>query len=377
MSLLTDSQCLTGSTRMEDSGGVKVNQMDGEDEWEETGDRQTGGQTGKGDRLSVRSAASWTESQLEGAGLRTPLEAEPESQREGAGLRTPLGAGLRTALEAEPAENELPEHAAQVFSPSVAVLHCPNSPRDTEAFWEMESEKRPFLGPRGEPQDYNQHGCHYEDMPPARCGPGCLSRDVLKGGVSLMTSLLLFPLLVWGGFLFLPFDAPLMDGAALRLVYVLRCSVFASIPIALGWLVLGASRLRSSGVGPRFDDELKEAEPQEVSVHRRFVSDSASLFLIYFLQLVVMAMYLSQHQLKLVPLLTMVFAFGRLVYWVAAACGSSVRAFGFGLSFLPSLAMMAANIYFLFTVEAEGSIFSLVPGGDALTPPPARQRFWG
>lgn len=64
-------------------------------------------------------------------------------------------------------------------------------------------------------------------------------------------------------------------------------------------------------IRPLFDDEEKEVELQEVTVHRRFVSDSASLFLIYFLQLVVMAMYLSQEQLKLVPLLTVVFAFGR------------------------------------------------------------------
>lgn len=64
-------------------------------------------------------------------------------------------------------------------------------------------------------------------------------------------------------------------------------------------------------IQPLFDDEVKETELQEVTVHRRFVSDSASLFLIYFLQLVVMAMYLSQEQLKLVPLLTVVFAFGR------------------------------------------------------------------
>ena len=53
-------------------------------------------------------------------------------------------------------------------------------------------------------------------------------------GVSLMTSALFFPLLVWGGFVFLPFDAPLLDGAPLRLVYTLRCSVFAAVPIVLG-----------------------------------------------------------------------------------------------------------------------------------------------
>lgn len=245
----------------------------------------------------------------------------------------------------------------------------------------MESEKSPFLGPCGAPQDYNQHGYQYEwteDTPPAKCGRGCPSRDVLKVGVSLLMSALFFPLLVWGGFVFLPFDAPLLDGAPLRLVYTLRCSVFATVPIVLGWLVLGISRLRSGAIRPLFEEEVKEAELQEVNVHRRFVSDSTSLFLIYFLQLVVMAMYLSQENLKLIPLLTIVFALGRLVYWVAAAFGSSIRGFGFGLSFLPSLSMMVANIYFIFTVEAAGSIFSLPPlPEEALPPPSGKQRFWG
>ncbi|XP_030274199.1 transmembrane protein 79-like [Sparus aurata] len=346
------------------------------------GDRQTGGQTGgqtgKDERVSVRSdislreAVSWTESERE-------LMAEGE--RRGGGAGDYDGAGLMTHLEAEPIENHLPEKAAQVFSPAVTVLPLPSSPREGEAFWEMESEKSPFLSPRGVPQDYNQHGYQHEwteDPPPATCGRGCPSRDVLKVGVSLMTSALFFPFLVWGGFVFLPFDAPLLDGAPLRLVYTLRCSVFATAPIVLGWLVLGVSRLRYGVIRPLFDDTVKEAELQEVSVHQRFVSDSTSLFLIYFLQLVVMAIYLSQEQLKLVPLLTVVFAFGRLVYWVAAAFGSSIRGFGFGLSFLPSLAMMAANTYFIFTVEAAGSIFSLPPPPEqVLAPPAGRQRFWG
>lgn len=53
-------------------------------------------------------------------------------------------------------------------------------------------------------------------------------------GVSLFTSALFFPFLVWGGFVFLPFDAPLLDAVPLRLVYTLRCSVFAAVPIVLG-----------------------------------------------------------------------------------------------------------------------------------------------
>lgn len=386
MSVLIDAQT--------PSGNMKTDQPGEEDEGVESaamepstmpwpGDRQTGGQTGgqtgKGDRMSVRSdtslreAASWTESEremmVEGdrkrGGAKDEEEAEPPTHLE--------------EEEEEPTENHLPEKAAQVFSPAVTVLPSPSSPRDSEAFWEMQSEKSPFLSPRGVPQDYDQHGYQYwtEEKRPGPCTGSCPSRDSLKVGVSIMTSALFFPFLVWGGFIFLPFDAPLLDGAPLRLVYTLRCSVFAVIPIILGWLVLGVSRLRSGVFRPLFEDGEKDVELHDITVHRRFLSDSASLFLIYFLQLVVMAMYLSQEQLKLIPLLTIVFALGRLVYWVAAAFGSSVRGFGFGLSFLPSVAMMVANIYFIFTVEASGSIFSVPPPPEEVLPPPGRQRFWG
>lgn len=80
-----------------------------------------------------------------------------------------------------------------------------------------------------------------------------------------------------------------------------------------GWLVLGISRLRSGAFRPLFDEQEKGAELEGVTIHRRFVSDSVSLFLIYFVQLAVMAMYLGQENLKLVPLLTVVFALGRWV----------------------------------------------------------------
>ena len=52
-------------------------------------------------------------------------------------------------------------------------------------------------------------------------------------------------------------------------------------------------------------------ESAQVRIHRRFLADSGALFLLYGVQLVVMAMYLSQEQLKLVPLLMIVFALGR------------------------------------------------------------------
>nr|XP_057908921.1 transmembrane protein 79 isoform X2 [Doryrhamphus excisus]XP_057908922.1 transmembrane protein 79 isoform X2 [Doryrhamphus excisus]XP_057908923.1 transmembrane protein 79 isoform X2 [Doryrhamphus excisus] len=270
----------------------------------------------------------------------------------------------------EPEENQLPEKAAQVFHP--AVIQSLSSSRQSETMGEIDKS------PQNVSQGFNQHGFPYdwrEDTPQTTDGRGCPSRDNLKICVSLMTSAIFFPFLVWGGFVFLPFDAPLLDGAPFRLVYTLRCSVIAATPVILGWLVLGISRLRFGIVQPLFKEEQ---QLQEVKLHRGFMSDSVTLFLLYFLQLVVMAMYLSQEQLKLVPLLTIIFAIGRLAYWVAAAFGSSIRGFGFGLSFLPILVMMVANMVFIFTMEPSALIFSLSDKPkEVLTTPSRKQRFWG
>ncbi|CAL8336850.1 transmembrane protein 79 [Gadus morhua] len=261
------------------------------------------------------------------------------------------------------------EEAAQLLSPEVTVLRC--TPMGSKDFWDTDTEKVPFLGTHVPPAE-DFYPDWYPEQQPSKCGGCCGNRDALKAGVSLFTAALLFPFLVWGGFVFLPFDAPMLESAPMRLVFTLRCSVFATVPIILGWLVLGASRLRTGDV--REDGGCEESPL--VRVHRRFLADSASLFLLYMVQLVVMAMYLSQEQLKLVPLLTIVFALGRLVYWIAASLGSSVRGFGFGLSFLPSLTMLVANLYFIFTMEAAGSLFAQEVETHQ-DPPPTKQRFWG
>lgn len=75
-----------------------------------------------------------------------------------------------------------------------------------------------------------------------------------------------------------------------------------------GLLVLGISRVHFNVLRPQFESQT---EVKEVSVHRHFVDESISLFLLYFIQLAVLAAYLNHDLLKLVPLLTIVFTFGR------------------------------------------------------------------
>lgn len=80
----------------------------------------------------------------------------------------PGGGGPSPHLE-QPVANHLPEKAAQVFSP--AGNHFPPPHKENEVLWEMQSERSPFLGPRGL-QVYGQPGFQDEwpeDRPPRRC----------------------------------------------------------------------------------------------------------------------------------------------------------------------------------------------------------------
>ncbi|XP_069040761.1 transmembrane protein 79 isoform X2 [Lepisosteus oculatus] len=300
--------------------------------------------------------------------------AEKREAEKGSGVLGATGA----EMEEDPLVNSLPEKAAQVFSPSVRILgprsglHRKSADREELCVHGGDPEKSPFLNRQGTPPD----GYWPEDDGPShargRCC-GCRGRDALKSLSSLVAAALIFPLLLWGGFVFLPFDAPLLPGAPLRLVYTLRCAAFATVPVVLGVLVLGLSRLCWASLMPQ------SQERGEVWVHRHFVQDSLSLFLLFFLNLAVLSTYLSQETLKLVPLLTGLFAIARLVYWLAFALGSSFRGLGFGLTFFPVLVMLVANLYFTFVQEG-GSIFALEePEEPGATPPPGqpRLRFWG
>lgn len=77
-----------------------------------------------------------------------------------------------------------------------------------------------------------------------------------------------------------------------------------------GVLVQGVARLRHSSLKPLYQGQQVH---REVAVHWHFVNESLALFLFYFLQLAVMATYVSQDLIKMVPLLTIIFAFGRFV----------------------------------------------------------------
>uniref|UniRef100_A0A3P9PAV0 Transmembrane protein 79a n=1 Tax=Poecilia reticulata TaxID=8081 RepID=A0A3P9PAV0_POERE len=286
----------------------------------------------------VRSKAKWRESMPEGERWRDDEIALQRSNK---------GDGSLADDEDEGDDGWMSEKPSMGFTPHVRIV-CPTT-KDCFSFIMF----------------------YFSSLITADCvSSSDVCSEKLQLALATLAAGFCFPLLVWGGYALLPFDPPKLDSAPYRVLYTLRCSFFAIIPIILGVLVQGIARLRFSAVKPLYQGDLVD---KEVMVHWHYVNESLHLFLFYFLQLAIMTTYISQDLLKLVPLLTIIFVFGRLIYWVCLALGSTIRAFGFGFSFLPVLVMLGANIYFVCSEVGPGSVFDVAPPS---TDPPPKLRWW-
>nr|XP_061808261.1 transmembrane protein 79-like [Nerophis lumbriciformis] len=305
------------------------------------------------------SKAKWRESMPEGDKWRDDTPASPRDSK---------GDGSLADDEEEEIEDEsswVPEKGAPVFTPQVKIVR-----RQSSEVVPLESR---LDVDEDDQQQYYKETLHYDydcNEPKEKiCDDVCSEK--LKLALWTASAALIFPFLVWGGYALLPFDSPLMGSAPHRVVYTLRCAVFASVPVMLGVVVQGVARIRYGEVKPRFQNPSPN---QKVSVHAHYVSQSVGLFLFYFLQLAVLASYVSHDLIKMVPLLSVIFVFGRLIYWLCLSLGSSVRGLGFGLSFFPMLVMLAANIYYVSSSTGTESVFDVEP---PTTAPPPQQRWWG
>ncbi|XP_077598979.1 uncharacterized protein tmem79a [Stigmatopora nigra] len=260
----------------------------------------------------------------------------------------------------------VPEKGAAVVTPRVKILRRASSevaPQESRMDVEVDVDRDDYKEtPHFDPElNQSKEKIYWSDV----CS------EKLKLALWTAAAALIFPFLVWGGYALLPFDSPLMGGAPDRVVYTLRCAVFASVPIMLGLVVQGVARVRYGEVKARFQNPTPNPK---VSVHEHYVSQSAELFLLYFLQLAVLASYLGHDHVKIVPLLTIVFVFGRLIYWLCISLGSCIRGLGLGLSFFPILVMLAANVYLICSSTGTDAVFDVEPPVAA---PPPKQRSWG
>lgn len=154
----------------------------------------------------------------------------------------PLKSEPPTKLEELPEDdaNLLPEKVARAFVPIDLQCIERRPQEDLIVCCEAsEGERRQtFLPTRAtHPEPPERKWAEAVVRPPGYSCGCCRGRgghEGLRAMASVGAALILFPCLLYGAYAFLPFDAPRLPTMSSRLIYTLRCGVFATFPIVLG-----------------------------------------------------------------------------------------------------------------------------------------------
>ncbi|KAM4738999.1 uncharacterized protein FYW61_003630 [Anableps anableps] len=184
----------------------------------------------------------------------------------------------------------------------------------------------------------------------------CSRSGRLPAVLSVLASLLCAAGMLYALYFYVPIRPPDCPDVGSRIVFTFCCCAVAALPMVLAMLMGAACQLFSGSLG------LQESTPRRHALQRLFVTSSLEQLLLYVLNLVVMAALLPQEQLKLVPILVVMFVVGRLVFWFSLNTCSSWRGFGSGLTCFPLLAVVALNLFLMYNLNLKQPLFGSQDG---------------
>ena len=119
-----------------------------------------------------------------------------------------------------------------------------------------------------------------------------------------------------------------------RIALVIKDAVIAIMPAVLAICIVAAQRLDPSmfvGRSPKPNSA--------VDINNRFILNTVEQFILYFIGNAGMALYCPPEEARALIILTALFVLGRLLFWVGYHYNPYVRAFGFGITFYPTVAV--------------------------------------
>ncbi len=127
-----------------------------------------------------------------------------------------------------------------------------------------------------------------------------------------------------------PIDWTLGD----RIALVIKDAVIAILPAVLAICIVAAQRLDPSmWVG-------RTAKPNSaLDINTRFILNTFEQFILYFIGNAGMALYCPPEEARSLIILTALFLLGRVLFWVGYHVNPYLRAFGFGITFYPTVAV--------------------------------------
>src|SRR3990170_6922832 len=123
-------------------------------------------------------------------------------------------------------------------------------------------------------------------------------------------------------------------GIADRLALVIKDAVVALVPGVIGICIVAAQRLDPS----MFVGRVPKPN-SAVDINNRFILNTVEQFILYFIGNAGLALYCPPEEARALIILTALFVLGRMLFWVGYHYNPHVRAFGFGITFYPTVAV--------------------------------------
>ena len=119
-----------------------------------------------------------------------------------------------------------------------------------------------------------------------------------------------------------------------KIALVFQCAVFALLPGVVAICIVAAQRLNPDmWVG-------RTAKPNSaLDINTQFILNTFEQFTAYLMAIAVVALYSPPEGARALPILTALFVLGRILFWVGYHKHPYLRAFGFGITFYPTVAI--------------------------------------
>ena len=154
--------------------------------------------------------------------------------------------------------------------------------------------------------------------------------------------------IVWflGLKLFIFWQPELWNGYGARLALVINCAIFAILPGVIGVAVVAAQRLN-----PEMWVGQKVRPNSSLDINTRFILNTFEQFTLYIIGIAGLAIYAPIEDARSLPILTALFLLGRVLFWIGYHKNPYLRAFGFGITFYPIVAVYTwLLLYMLFGI---------------------------
>ena len=127
-----------------------------------------------------------------------------------------------------------------------------------------------------------------------------------------------------------------------KIALVFKCAAFALSPGIVGICIVAAQRLDPNMMVGRM------AKPNSsLDINTRFILNTFEQFTAYLVAIAVIALYSPAEEARALPILTMLFVLGRMLFWIGYHKNPYMRAFGFGLTFYPTVAVYIWYVLFM------------------------------